>query len=56
MVQKRFNKKLVRLEGMPSISPDYKLKRNYLEPVLELRWKKQMEDDLDLEHARRVLD
>jgi ATP-dependent Lon protease len=55
-VLKELNKELVRLERMSSISPDYQLTRNYVELVLELPWKKETEDNLDLERARRVLD
>lgn len=55
-VLKEINKELARLERMSSISPDYQLTRNYIELVLELPWKKETEDNLDLERARRVLD
>ncbi|MCS7023824.1 MAG: endopeptidase La [Bryobacteraceae bacterium] len=55
-VRKEANRELKRLERLPPAAPDYHVIRTYLEYVLELPWKKYTEDNLDIAHARRVLD
>ncbi|MFI5316144.1 MAG: LON peptidase substrate-binding domain-containing protein, partial [Myxococcota bacterium] len=45
-----------RLAGMPTHSPERSVARTYVEWLLDLPWKAQTDDDLDLAHARRVLD
>ncbi|MFI5314803.1 MAG: endopeptidase La, partial [Myxococcota bacterium] len=42
--------------GMPTHSPERSVARTYVEWLLDLPWKAQTDDDLDLAHARRVLD
>ena len=45
-----------RLAGMPTHSPERSVARTYVEWLLDLPWKTQTEDNLDLAHARRILD
>jgi ATP-dependent Lon protease len=45
-----------RLAGMPTHSPERSVARTYVEWLLDLPWKKQTDDNLDLAHARRILD
>lgn len=49
-------RELSRLERMPASAADYQLTRSYLELILELPWSTRTPDNLDLEHARRILD
>ncbi|MGH9755282.1 MAG: endopeptidase La [Blastocatellia bacterium] len=55
-VRKEAERELSRMEKLPQASPDYHVIRTYLEMVLELPWAKSTEDNLDLAHARQVLD
>ncbi len=55
-VRKEAERELRRLERTPAAAPDYQVTRTYLELVLELPWQTSTEDDLDLAHARQVLD
>lgn len=54
--QKKLLKEVSRLERMNSQSPDYNVLRTYLEWVTSLPFGKYTEDNLDLAHAREVLD
>ncbi len=54
--KKEFERELVRLERLPAGAPDYHVTRTYLEFVLDLPWSKLTEDNLDIPHARQVLD
>ena len=45
-----------RLEKLPSAAAEYGVIRTYLEWILTLPWTTYTEDNLDLEHARAVLD
>ncbi len=47
---------LKRMANLPSSAPDFNVTHNYLDFVLELPWTQETEDDLDLAHARRVLE
>jgi ATP-dependent Lon protease len=49
-------RELRRLERLPAAAPDYHVIRTYIEWILDLPWKKATEDNLDLNHARQVLD
>lgn len=49
-------KELQRLERTPSSSPNYGIIHSYIEWILELPWNEYSEDNLDLEHAKKVLD
>ncbi len=55
-VRKEAERELRRLERLPSAAPDYHVIRTYLEWILDLPWKLATEDNLDLKHAREVLD
>ena len=54
--KKEFERELARLERLPSGAPDYQVTRTYLEFVLDLPWNHLTEDNLDIAHARQVLD
>src|SRR4051794_39823794 len=55
-VRSEADRELKRLEKLPPAAPDYHVIRTYLDFVLELPWKKESEDKLDLQEARRILD
>jgi ATP-dependent Lon protease len=55
-VRKEAERELRRLERMPAASPDFQVTRTYLELLLELPWKKEASQPIDLAHARQVLD
>ncbi|MGH9696247.1 MAG: endopeptidase La, partial [Bryobacteraceae bacterium] len=54
--KKDFERELARLERLPAGAPDYHVTRTYLEFVLDLPWNSTTEDNLDIAHAREVLD
>lgn len=54
--KKEVERELARLERLPAGAPDYHVTRTYLEFVLDLPWNKTTEDNLDIAHARQVLD
>jgi ATP-dependent Lon protease len=54
--KKEFERELARLERLPAGNPDFHVTRTYLEFVLDLPWDKSTEDNLDIAHARQVLD
>ncbi len=54
--KKEIERELGRLERLPAGAPDYHVTRTYLEFVLDLPWNKTTEDNLDIAHARTVLD
>lgn len=51
-----FNRELAKLEKYNPSSPDYSVQYNYLEFMLQLPWGEMSKDDLDLKHAKKVLD
>jgi len=55
-VRKELDRELGRLEKLPSASPEHSVIRSYVELVLELPWNTFTEDNLDIAHARQVLD
>ncbi|HEX7035130.1 MAG TPA: endopeptidase La [Pseudomonadales bacterium] len=55
-VRKEVDRELRRLGRMSVNAADYQVARAYLELVAELPWHQRTEDELDLEHAQRVLD
>lgn len=55
-VAKTFDKELARLEKYNPNSPDYSVQYNYIEFMLSLPWGEMSEDNLDLKHAKEVLD
>ncbi|NLT65600.1 MAG: endopeptidase La [Acidobacteria bacterium] len=56
LVRKEAERELDRFERLTSASPDRSLVQSYLELVLELPWKKKVEQVLDLARTRQVLD
>ena len=55
-VLKTANRELSRLEKLPPAAGEYGVIRTYLDWILSLPWNKTTEDNLDLEHARKILD
>jgi len=54
--RKAADRELGRLERLPPAAAEYGVIRTYLEWILTLPWRKYTEDNLDLDHARKVLD
>jgi ATP-dependent Lon protease len=55
-VRKQSDRELARLERLQPAMAEYGVVRNYLEWIASLPWDKSTEDNLDLAHARQVLD
>jgi ATP-dependent Lon protease len=55
-VRKQADRELQRLERLQPAMAEYGVIRGYLEWIASLPWDKSTEDNLDLEHAREVLD
>jgi ATP-dependent Lon protease len=55
-VRKQADRELRRLEQLPPQAAEHGVIRSYLEWIASLPWGKSTEDDLDLGHAREVLD
>jgi ATP-dependent Lon protease len=53
---KAAGRELSRLERLPPAAAEYGVIRTYLEWLIELPWSKRTADDLDIKHAREVLD
>jgi ATP-dependent Lon protease len=53
---KQANRELDRLERLPSAAAEYGVIRTYLDWLVTLPWKTKTEDNLDINHAREVLD
>jgi len=49
-------RELSRLERLPPAAAEYGVIRTYLDWILSLPWGETTEDDLDLEHAQKILD
>jgi len=54
--EKEARRELKRLEGMPPHSAEYTVIKTYLDWLVELPWNILSEDQLDINHAREVLD
>jgi ATP-dependent Lon protease len=54
--RKAADRELGRLEKLPPAAAEYGVIRTYLEWLVELPWSARTEDDLDLGHAREILD
>lgn len=52
----RIENELDKLAVLESGSPEYAVTRNYLDVITELPWHVYSVDNLDLQHARRILD
>ena len=55
-VAKQFEKEMSKLAKYNPSSPDYSIQYNYIEFMLSLPWGDMSKDNLDLKHARKVLD
>lgn len=51
-----FDKEFKKLERFNPTSPEYSIQYNFLQFLLELPWNHYSKDNLDLEHAQKVLD
>lgn len=56
VARKAADRELERLERLPAAAAEYGVIRSYLEWIISLPWNKSSEDNLDLKHAREVLD
>jgi ATP-dependent Lon protease len=54
--RKQADRELGRLERLPPAAAEYGVIRSYLEWIIELPWSAATEDNLDMAHAREVLD
>ena len=55
-MRKQADRELARLEKLPQAAAEHGVIRTYLEWIAALPWDKTTEDNLDLAHAREVLD
>ena len=55
-VLKTAKEELERLELIPDSSPEYNVARTYLTWLIDLPWKKQTTDDLDIAASRKILE
>jgi ATP-dependent Lon protease len=55
-VRKQAERELGRLERLPPAAAEHGVIRSYLEWIIALPWDRSTEDNLDLDHAREVLD
>jgi ATP-dependent Lon protease len=55
-VEEHARKELKRLQRMNEASPEYGMTRSYLDWLVALPWSKLDTENIDIEHARRVLD
>jgi ATP-dependent Lon protease len=55
-VRRQADRELKRLEALPPQAAEHGVIRTYLEWIASLPWDKSTDDNLDLAHARRVLD
>jgi ATP-dependent Lon protease len=55
-VRRQVDRELKRLESLPPQAAEHSVIRTYLEWIASLPWDKATEDNLDLAHARSVLD
>jgi ATP-dependent Lon protease len=55
-IRKAADRELSRLEKLPPAAAEYGVIRTYLDWILSLPWNETTEDDLDLAHARKILD
>jgi ATP-dependent Lon protease len=54
--RKQADRELARLERLPPAAAEYGVIRTYLEWLVELPWNTETEDNLDIAHAREILD
>lgn len=54
--RKAAEEEIERLKTIPEASPEFHLTRTYLDWIVDLPWDKATEDNLNLNHARKILD
>lgn len=54
--EKKLLKECARLEKMSPTSPEATVSRVYIETCIDLPWNKETQDNLNLSHARKILD
>ena len=54
--RKQAERELGRLEKLPPAAAEYGVIRTYLEWLVDVPWAKETEDNLDIDHAHKVLD
>ena len=55
-VREKLEKEIGRYESMPAGSHEIPMQQDYIECILDLPWTEMTEDNLDLAHAREILD
>ena len=55
-VREIFDKEMARLEKYNPSTPDYSIQYNFIQFMLDLPWGELSDDNLDIRHAREVLD
>ncbi|MDL2251726.1 endopeptidase La [Odoribacter sp. OttesenSCG-928-J03] len=55
-VKETFEKELNKLKRLNPSSPDYSVQSNYLREIIDLPWNHCSKDNLNLDHAKKVLD
>src|SRR5476649_804855 len=55
-VKKAADRELDRLAKVPTASPEYSVIRTYLDWLVQLPWSKSTDEQIDIAHARKVLD
>ena len=55
-VQTRFDDEIRKLSLLETGSPEYGVTRNYLDALTRVPWGRYSDDQLDLDHARKILD
>lgn len=56
MVKNKAYEEFERLKKTPTMSPEFAVNRTYLENLTSLPWKTKTDDNLDIEHVRKILD
>jgi ATP-dependent Lon protease len=51
-----FEKEISKLERMHPHAPDYPMQQNYVDTIVSLPWHEYSDDNLDMKHARNVLE
>ena len=51
-----FDKELSKLKRLNPAAPDYSVQSNYLQELIDLPWNHCSKDNLDLNHAKKILD
>ncbi|MCF6092639.1 endopeptidase La [Microaerobacter geothermalis] len=56
IIKQKAEKEIERLEKMPATSAEGSVIRTYVDWLLQLPWGKRTEDNLDIQHAEKILD